>query len=326
MFRVSKYSFAYVKIFGKIAKSYIGKNLKNLINLRKISEMHSIVFPDEQIDISDDDLTKAFQKKITVNNISSIIYIINLIKDPHPVLIHVLRVYEYQNLKSVVHYIINNETEAPNVWDIGEYSLVKFTEPHKFREEILESPYRWILEDEGSLFEIQNKLDKDYYIKLVGFTEQLKKPDKKGIKRIVNNEILYQNIVWALRLRFFFDISKEEASEYLIPDSRNKTILEIFNFTADEPSEWRKWKYFYIIEEQISSGMNGLDPIRIEEKATKYISRIVSKLFHQDPFTLTPFVCFIKLKIMEANLLKSVIEGFTMNLTANEILSMMDIK
>ena len=89
--------------------------------------MHSIVFPDEQIDISDADLTKAFQKKITVNNISSIIYIINLIKNPHPVLIHVLRVYEYQNLKSVVQYIINNETEAPNVWDIGEYSLVKFT-------------------------------------------------------------------------------------------------------------------------------------------------------------------------------------------------------
>ncbi len=326
MFRVSKYSYAYVKIFGKIAKSYIGENLKSIINLRKVSEMHSIVFPHEQIDVSEHDLTKTFQKKITTNNILSIIEIIKLIKNPHLVLIHFLRMYEYQNLKSVIQYIMNNELETPHIWNIGEYSLVKLTEPKRFKDEILASSYKWILEEEGSLFEVQNKIDKDYYIKLRELTEGLKKPDKKGILRIVSNEILYQNIVWAFRLRFFFNINKDEASAFLIPDKRNKTVLEIFDFPEDEPSRWREWKYFKLIEEQVNTDMRGIDPVIVEEKALKYVTNIISKLFHQDPFTLTPFVSFIKLKIMEANLLKSVIEGFIMNLNANEILKMVDLK
>ena len=112
----------------------------------------------------------------------------------------------------------------------------------------------------------------------------------------------------------------------MIPDKRNKIVLEIFDFTEDEPYEWREWKYFKIIEEQVNTDMRGIDPIIVEEKALKYITKVVSKLFHQDPFTLTQFVSFIKLKIMEANLLKSVIEGFNMNLNANEILEMVDIK
>jgi vacuolar-type H+-ATPase subunit C/Vma6 len=326
MFRVCKYSYAYVKIFGKIAKSYLGRNLENLINLRKVSEMYNIVFPHEQVDISEYDLTKAFQKKITDNNISSIIYIISLLKDPHPVLIHFLRMYEYQNLKSVIQYIKNEETISPYIWDIGEYSSFKFTKAEEYEENIAASPYKWILKDKGSLFEIQNKLDKQYYIKLAEIADTLKKPDKKGIKRIISNEILYQNIVWAFRLRFFFNIEKEEASGYLIPDKRNRNILELFDFASDNPSEWREWKYYYLVEEQMSAGMTGLDPVRIEENAVKYMARLVKKLFHQDPFTLTPFVCFIKLKIMEANLLKSVIEGFTMNMTAGEILTILDIK
>ena len=78
MFRVSKYSYAYVKIFGQLAKSYIGKNLHNLINLRKVSEMYNIVFPHEQIDVSEYDLTKAFQKKITDNNITAILKILDI--------------------------------------------------------------------------------------------------------------------------------------------------------------------------------------------------------------------------------------------------------
>lgn len=326
MFRVSKYTYAYVKIFGRIAKSYIGKNLENLINLRKVSEMYNIVFPHEQVYVSEYDLTKTFQKKITDNNIASIKYILNLLKQPHPVLIHLLRMYEYQNLKSVIQFIKNEETDAPYIWDIGEYSLVKFTQADDYTENISLSPYKWILKDEGSLFEIQNRLDKEYYIKLNEITETLKNPDKRGVKRIISNEILYQNIVWAFRLRFFFNIESDEAAGYLIPDKRNRNILDMFDFAPDNPAEWKEWKYFHLVEEQLNAGMGSLDPIRIEENAVKYISRLVKKLFHQDPFTLTPFVCFIKLKIMEANLLKSVIEGFTMNMTANEILTMMDIR
>jgi vacuolar-type H+-ATPase subunit C/Vma6 len=64
-----------------------------------------------------------------------------------------------------------------------------------------------------------------------------------------------------------------------------------------------------------------IDPRAIEANAAKRLYAMTRRLFHGSPFSLTPSVCFFKLKEFEADILKSVAEGMQMNLPEHEILA-----
>jgi vacuolar-type H+-ATPase subunit C/Vma6 len=329
MFRSYRFAYAYAKIFGKIANSYMGDKLMELVKSRKTSELLKILLPDSG-EGEEHRLTVEMEKMIIIRNIESIIDILDLIDDPDPVLLHLLQKYDYQNIKTICHHISLKRKVKPDLWDLGLYSLFHFFEDRPLNEQLEKSPFRWVLEDikDKELYWIKNRIDREYYLKLWDLGARLSKIDKRGVMKLIKLEVDLQNVIWALRLRFYYSYEKEKAEKLLIPlpnKNRLDQILSLFDIPADEPAKWKSWNFSWLIEDQLKPDMEKIDPLKAEDHALLHLNKRFWKLFHQDPFTLTPFYCFIKLKEMEAGLLKTVLEGFRMNIQTPDIISLVSI-
>jgi vacuolar-type H+-ATPase subunit C/Vma6 len=331
------YTYAYAKILSQIPHTYINEKLNQLLNVRRLQEIYDILFPGERTEVLERRLAPELQRKIHLRCIKAIIKILNLIEKPHPILVHALRKYEYQNVKSIIRFLKDEKTApTPLLWDLSPYALLPITRADFANSEnienyLKESPYDWALKKSAQnepFYLIDNLLDIHYYKTLWGLMSSLGKEERQGAYKLVSLEVLLQNIIWAMRLRFFFKIRKEKAQELLIDVSKPmlEPALQVFDFAADEPSEWLSWKYSWLVRDQINKETKRLDPVGVEEKARQYFNKRVWNLLHQAPFSLTPFLCYIKLKELEASLLQSVVEGYNMNLPQEEILGVISNK
>ena len=78
-------------------------------------------------------------------------------------------------------------------------------------------------------------------------------------------------------------------------------MLQAFEIPPDSVEGWRKWRYGWLIDDQLSESFQAPDPVRAERQAARRMYTRSHQLFHQDPFTLTPLVAFFRLKEYEAS-------------------------
>jgi vacuolar-type H+-ATPase subunit C/Vma6 len=97
--------------------------------------------------------------------------------------------------------------------------------------------------------------------------------------------------------------------------------LESCSFPLDSRAKWSSWKYGYLVNAELGEKGFRPDPRAIEANAAKSLYALTRRLFHVSPFSITPTVCFFKLKEFEADIVKSVAEGMQMNLPEHEILA-----
>ncbi len=330
MIRPFLYGFAQAKISGILSKSYTVESVSRLVEM-SISELYSELFQSEKPDIIEYELLHIIQAKIIENNIDLYKRVLGFFSTPPFVLVHLLRRYEYQNVKKLI-YAFRSETEKePRLWDIGAFGelRLKTIERGKELETILEgTSFSWIpsLLKMENLFTVINKLDIQYYTVLRGIVSALPEKDRRGVKELVDKEILYQNITWAFRLRSFYSMTYDTAAQYLIPDKACEPFMKTI-FTADfnDIQAWKDWKYFHLVDTHLGEQSFKIDPLAIEERAIQLLYRKARSVFHKYPFTLTPLYSFFKLKEFEVRLLSSVVEGIRMALPEPELLSMVGI-
>jgi len=334
MLRTFKYAFTQAKIYGIMAKSYLGENYRELLRFKRVTDLYDHLFPGEHERLSENLLTSELQKRIIAKNIRIVIGLLDLLQEPSPLLTHMLRKYECLNLKSLLHYLKEPDVSIPVFVDLGEYRSIDLrgegpgaqSDRAALKQLIAESPYRWLLPflDGEPIFKLENRLDLDYYQRLWTMAQELPAKDRRGVTKLLSQEITLQNIIWAFRLRFFYQLDGDQAAEYLLPqevDTHRAEVMKIFELPADRSQEWSRWKFAALVQDQLSADMEGIDPVRVENKALFIVFRRARLLFHQDLFTLTPLVSFIKLKELEARILLSLIEGIRLGIPEEEILA-----
>jgi vacuolar-type H+-ATPase subunit C/Vma6 len=176
---------------------------------------------------------------------------------------------------------------------------------------------------------IENRLDREYYSRLLSLAEGLPAGDRAGILRLVRHEITLANVVWALRLRFFFGLTGENAGALMIPgtaDSSRRAVSRAFEIPADSLEEWRKWRFSWLIEDQFTESFQAPDPIRASRHADLRLYTRAHQLFHQSPFTLAPLFAWFKLKEYETGILKSAAEALWLSVPEQELLALVGIQ
>ncbi len=328
MLRTFRYAFILAKIYGILSKSFVGENYREILRLRKVSEIYDLLFPGERTEVPEYQLTTELERKVMEASIRSMVYVLDLLGTGEPILVHILRKYEYQALKSVVRGIVNGEAEGAMVWDLGRYAGIDLVESKDREKAIAESRYAWLVPMLTStpLVRIENSLDRDYYITLRTLAQGLPLKDKSGVSRLVSMEISLANAIWILRLRFFFGLDLEKARDLLVPgmtDAERRAMIQAFDIPPDSAEEWRKWKFAKLLEDQFGENFHAPDPVRAEQRATRALYARAHQLFHQDPFTLTPIVAFFKLKEYEASMLSTAAEALRLSISEQEVLTLL---
>ena len=328
MIRTFRYSYVQAKIYGIMAKTYVGANFQDLLRLKKLEEIYQLLFPGQRDAASSEPLPADLESRIRRAGVAAITDVLSMIGSPPPeILVHILRKYEYQNVKSLLRSIVQQSKEEWQVWDLGKYSQLRLQGVRDPRKVLAASPYAWVLErsSETQMFEIENELDRDYYSRLLALAQGLPPRDRTGVLRLVRLEISLVNLIWALRLRFFFGLDAQAAQPLLIPgmvDTHKKAIAELFEIPADSAEGWRKWKFSWLLEDQLGEAFRGPDPVRAEQKAMQRLALRAHQLFHQSPFTLTPLAAYFKLKELETVMLKIAVEAARLSVPDQEVMAM----
>jgi len=329
MNRPSRYAFILAKIYGRLRKTYVEANYQDLLRLKRLEEVSETLFPGERTPATEENLSSDLEGRIVRAGIRSMIQVLALLRNPDPILVHILRRLEYQNVKSVIRSLVRGEGEKPVILDLGRYATLRLPEKGRDVEKALaSSPYAWTLPHVRSrpLFEIENMLDRDYYKRLLGLARKLPREDRTGVLRLVNLETSLADVSWALRLRFFFGLDLEAARPLMIPGmvhSHRRAIAEVFDLPADSAEGWRKWKYSWLVSDQLGEAFHGPDPVRAEQKAARRLVQRAHQLCHEDPFTLTPIVAYFKLKELETGMLKIAVEALHLSVSEHDVLSML---
>ncbi len=330
MLRTFRYAFILAKIYGILSKSFIGENYREILRLRTVSDVYDRLFPGKRSELPEYQLTSELERRVVEAAISTLISVLDLLGSPEPILVHMLRKYEYQGLKSVVRGIVNSQVAESAVWDLGRYGGIELAGSKDYEKSISQSQYSWImpLVNATPLVGIENALDRDYYTKLQKLARELPPKDRSGVSRLVSLEIVLANVIWAFRLRFYFGLDEEKAKDLLIPgmvDAERRAVMQVFDIPSDSLEGWRKWKFGWLIEDQLSEVFQAPDPIRAEQNATRRLYTRAHQLFHQDPFTLTPLVAFFKLKEYEASLLSTAVEALRLSVSEQEVLTLLGV-
>ena len=326
MSRTSRYAFILAKVYGIMARSFVGASYRDLLRLKSLAELSDHLFPGERAQSPEAPLPIELEARIVRASIEAMTYVLDYFNEPPAILVHAARKLEYQNVKSVVRGIVHGRTDEIRIWDLGKYAGVRREGAKDPEKAIQSSPYNWIvpLLRTMPLAELENRLDREYYDRFLQLAGALPTRDRTGVIRLANAEIALANVIWALRLRFFFKLEKEKALGLLIgrtSSSVRAAVAEIFELTPDSPEAWRKWRYSWLLEDQLGESFLAPNPIRAEQKASQAMYARAHQAFHQNPFSLGPLVAYFKLKEYEASLLGIAVEALHLSVPEQDVMN-----
>jgi vacuolar-type H+-ATPase subunit C/Vma6 len=332
--------FAYAKACGITGKSFVGKRISSLTGLRSLSELDRLIFPDSHRELLGMELLSDLEKRIIARTIWQILLVVRSYDRPPELLVQMLRVYEYSDLKACLQNIAFGEKKLPALCDIGGFQTVNFSAFPDIDMMLKNTEFDFLVSDElksgsADINSIEAKLDYHYYLCLINYLQHLGEEDRMIIQRILYEEIALRNCVWALRLRTYFKKNEKETQNYLMElKTNNKTgkglslasdAVESLDFPLDSRQAWEGWKWEFLLNKEHSNEHWKADPRHLQNAASQYLYKITLRSFHRSPMSISSIFCYIKLKQFEEDFLTSIAEGLALGMDSTGVFKLLEV-
>lgn len=326
MSSIYDFSYIYAKASGMLSKTYIGKKSRELAYISDPFQLHSLI-TDNKITSVPNELN-AYKLELSARKrcIDRSLLIIKSLHEKDTVLHETLKIYDYLTIKNIL--ALKRMNEKIQIIELP-YSHLKLTAFPDLNKMFLNTDYSWLLEQNANLEKskeniqlLDSLIDKKYYVDLWAASNKINPNKAQHIKKMIRLEALIQNITWALRLAFYYKYPKEKVLEQLIQLDGVDIIsdaLRIFDFSFDELTKWKDWKYYHLIKSSLKNDAHTINPKLVEHEAMRFLYKEVRKTFHKDPFSLTTAYCFLRLQRFEADQFKTAIEGIYLHLSESQI-------
>lgn len=161
--------------------------------------------------------------------------------------------------------------------------------------------------ESGTLIEIETALDKNYYSKLVAFSEQIPKQGKL-IREFLEKEIVILNIITSLRLKRA-GVPGNEIEKYIIPSKSSGKIAK----AAGEPDTLITLLASLRLEEESRQGIDDLKQnnslVRLETDLYKHLLKDAIALLRRHPLTVDVILGYLFAKEIEVRNLKMILKS-----------------
>jgi len=135
-----------------------------------------------------------------------------------------------------------------------------------------------------------------------------------------------QNIVWALRLKVYYDMKKDEILTHLAyADDRHEAsdplaapAIAILDKAVDTYADWKDWQYAPLLNPHEEGAVWKLDPRWMEDACKADINRRAERLFHRYPLTDVVLISWFKIKQHECDIIRTAAESIRLNVGAEE--------
>ena len=340
-------AYAYAKACGIIGRSFIGKRVRRLEGVSRLSELDRMVFPQASRDLPEKELLLDLEKRITGRSVNSIISVVKSFSAVPEFLKLLIRSYEYADLKTAISHIQDRDGKAPVNTDIGEFRTVRFDAWPDLPAMIKGTEFEFLLDkkivkdEKQAGILMQTLLDRHYYGALWESLLSLPQNDRYAAEKILSDEISLRNSSWTLRLRTYYRMTAEEVKSHLVDlPARGKNpygtspvshslafdALACLEFPLDNFAAWSAWRWSSFLNPDSGGRRWKVDPRYFQNAASLYLYRLSRRYFRSRPFSLDTIFCFIKLKQFEEDVLTSSVEGLGMGMSSGDIFSMLGVE
>ncbi len=323
MDKASASSYVYAKASGMLARSFAGQRAASLFEVKKLSELWSLVFTDEVPVVPEEMLAEKIERKAELAFVNDFKNLLECYSKPEPVSLALLQSYDYSNLKDISHALQNGEKELPSIVDIGRFSMLRYDEWPSLSKITENSQLSWYntVPSRSEQKEFDLKLDTQYMLSLWKAVEKVPAAERKTVAELVHEKLRLQNCIWALRLKVYYGMSDEDIIKNLvfineadgIQDSLAGEAVTVLSFAIDTYSDWSDWKYAYLLNPYTEGEVWQVDPRWLEQSVILDINKKAMKHFHRNPFTADVLVSWFMIKQYELNCIRTAAEGLRLS-------------
>ena len=329
MDRSAASAYVYAKASGMLAKSFVGSRADKLFSAKSLGELYGLLFDDELPVVPESMLAKIIEKKAQQRFITQYTGLLENYSSPDELLVTLLRSYDYENIKEVGAALCYRENALPDLVDIGSYSRIGYKYWPDLAAMTANSSVSWYNKPPESSQQqaIDQKLDLQYISQLWQSVKKLPISEKPLLEEFVRREVVYQNIMWALRLKVFYRYRDEKITSMLayegVSGQKNdlfaKDAFAILDKETDSWEVWSGWKYAEFLNPHEDGVVWEIDPCWVEMMMRRDLNQRALRAFHKNPSSALVLFSWFKIKQNELGYIRSVAEGLRLDMDSDEI-------
>lgn len=316
-------AFCYTKAAGLLSKSFIKDRTSQLFNSKSLVELWSVLFTTPVPAVPEILLADEIEKTAFNNLLNQYIYFLKQYDNPSELLLSQIQFFEIENIQSILDSLSNGEVKPPKLIDLKSYSKINIKAYPDLSGMLKNTAFNWLNEEpeSGNLHKIEYKIDLAFIKSVWNQIEHSKGEDKTLWEKLFLEEYTIKNIIWAMRLSFYYQKSREEILDELfyVTDRAHKLdpvagpAIAILDKDPSAYEEWQNWKYKQYLNPYEGSDWK-LDPAWFERRYMSYSASRYVQFFHEHPLCEPSLVAWFKAKIAELRNIRSAVEGIRLNI------------
>ncbi len=321
-------AYVYSKASGMLAKSFVGSRAVRLFNVHTLQELWGLVFETEVPVIPETLLAKALEAEAQKKFIAEFKSLINNYSSPSDIYATLLHSYEYENLKEIGAALCFREEKMPEIADVSPFNFIHYDKWPKIEEMTAGSALSWY--NKVPLVSEQQKndyrIDSTYIRELWNSCSKIKASCRPVVKDLFFKKICLDNVLWALRLKIYYGMGRDEIVSHLAYSSDERSRKDIFiqdalkviDWETDNWESWKDWKHVDLLNPHEEGVVWNVDPRWIYNVSRKEYVRKAYRLFHLYPFTECPLVCWFIVKQNELDNIRTASESLRLSVPSEQ--------
>ncbi len=328
MGRSGALDYVYAQASGKLAKSFIGKRSKLLFESNSLQDLWLQVFKTNVPLVPETLLAQEIEKEAEKKFLQEYTALISKFTNPPKIFLRLLRTYEYSNIKKINYALAHKHTILPVLTDLGKHAKLHYKAWPSIEGITHGTPLSWLKEpvSGADVKKLETKLDQQCIHELWNSLNDLSSNERFVSEKLLREEIVIQNIIWALRLKTYYSLANDTIINTLACASHTPSRTDVLSGKAvqvlekplDSYSEWEKWEYNFLLNPPEETGLWTLDPRWMQKKANAHLTEMAYNLFHNQP-SISSIVCWFKIKQHELDLIRTAAEGLRLNVESKTL-------
>ncbi len=320
-------AYAYARVCGSLARSYLGERTAALAMSSRVGEAWRSIFGEPPPALPEAELATAAELAVRARAVKALRGIAGSLIRAVPFFESLTRRWEFAYLKNVLAAVADRSTEAPGTGD-PELEPGFHASAYPDLEAMLkDGRYGWVVEAGlEDLPAVKNRLDRQYYTELWAALRELPAGLAGSIPYLLRLEAELQNLLWGLRLKRYYSMGADEIEPLLIRlkgvDAVSQTLRAIGR-RADARSEWALWKWERLIPDarREDGGEWYFDVRGFEAAAHDFLFQRLYHRLHFELDSYVPLYCYFRIKEFETTAIHGIIEGIKLEAPAAEMMA-----
>lgn len=331
MDKVTAESYVYAKASGMLSKSYVGERARQLFAQNSLQELWNFLFKKESPAVPETLLARELEREAFDSFVGQYKALLANYSKPHNIYLYLLQSYDFENLKDIGSALALGEKNMPDVEDISPFNIISYDKWPDIKAMTQKGPLSWYSVPELKEQHLENSRLDSYFIENLWKSLDSVNPEcKSALKNLIGEKIRIDNTVWAIRLRFYYGMSKEEIIPLLSYSNKSRKpgdvlaqeAISTLDWDLDDYEKWSKWKHADLLNPHEDGVVWTVDSRWITQKAKKMYVEKAYRLFHIYPFTECPLVCWFIVKRNELDNIRTASESLRLNIGSSQAMNL----